>query len=505
MQIQIKNAVVTVKEQELFTVEAVTVDRGDRIGFVAGNGAGKTTLFKEIVTGKNPRIVVTASLGYLPQAQTDLSCSGGEEGKAKLLEVMQSGAGCLLLDEPSTNLDEANRKWLIRTLRQSSAALLIITHDRSLLQAIAKKIWYIEGAMLKEYAGSYDEFRRFKQIEREKQEQAYVREQKERQKLLEEARKKKERAAKLVRYTGKKTRSDWKAQNYVGSYDAQARKLAQTAKNLEKRLEMMGQPVKPAIAKAVRLRAVGNLSLEQVTLLTLKNSRIKSRERELFKIPRFTIKQGEHIGITGKNGAGKTTLLNFLQKGAWKQLSGYHYEQLSIGYFEQKQQSFKPTQTLLEAAGENSRQDTQIIRTLLGGLGFKAEQVFKRCDQLSGGEKVRLALAQVLLGDHHLLLLDEPNNYLDLEALQILAQFLQDYPGAFLLVSHDRHLIQQATTKVFTIKNGLLTPEALQPADDSLLDLSALIWQRDRLIQDPTADLAQLKQLIEQISRLQQN
>ncbi|MFD1464851.1 ATP-binding cassette domain-containing protein [Lapidilactobacillus mulanensis] len=191
--------------------------------------------------------------------------------------------------------------------------------------------------------------------------------------------------------------------------------------------------------------------------LALKNLSVEVDGRQLFHVENSQVSKGNKIGFVAVNGSGKTTLLKLILSS-----NPAIIKHASIGYL--------PQQTREIGA--------------------------------SGGEKVRLTLAKVLLGDHQLLLLDEPTNFLDIAALAALETFLKDYPGTFVLVSHDQTLIARCTTQTWTIKQGLMTTKMAPSEDDLQAHLRLLEFQKDQLIQDPDADLNAIQKINQQIMAL---
>ena len=515
MQIKINALTIETPTKLLFTVHNLTVNAGEKIGFVAPNGTGKTTFFEQLYGASvhaTPKIQLTTTIGYLPQKKVVMDLSGGEEVKSQLLGLLTEGAGLLLLDEPSVNLDRVNHVWLANTLQKTATTVIFSSHDRALLNQVAQKIWYLEREELKEFVGTYPEFLAFQQNKLQKEAARYEAEQRRKAQLLAEIAQRKAAAARLDKNHGKVAAAEWKVTSFMGSYDGKAKAVAKTAKVLERRLEKEFTLPKPEQKNRVRIATVGNLKLRPITLLHLKNKTISQGARPLFHLDDFKISYGQHLVLTGANGSGKTTLLNKLRQvatGDGAEPDTYRYEKLSLGVFEQKLAHFSEDSTLLAELQKDSLQSPQTMRNLLGTFGFRDHDVLKKVSQLSGGEKVRFALARVLLGNHHLLLLDEPSNYLDLDTMQALENFLVHYPGTFLLVSHDEELVKRVGQSHWQIADGKLTlagQKTLSLTQKQRREQRELLeFQKDQLMLQPDFDLAEVRKLSAAIDRLQGN
>lgn len=226
-------------------------------------------------------------------------------------------------------------------------------------------------------------------------------------------------------------------------------------------------------------------------MLIVKNQTIKFGKKILIEDINFKLKYGQKLWLRGDNGSGKTTLVKTILNNREKFIA----PNVGVGYFSQELQDIDLKETVWNNAAKDSLQNKQVIYTVLGGLDLK--QIHQKASELSGGQLVRLQLAKVLLGNNQFLILDEPTNYLDLETKKSLQQFLQNYPGTILLISHNRQFAKTVTDNDLMITNKkLLTREQRQQYDsDDQGNILKLQMKLDQLISDPTVSLEEIKQV----------
>jgi ATP-binding cassette, subfamily F, member 3 len=357
--------------------------------------------------------------------------SGGWHMRMELAKLLLQEVDLLLLDEPTNHLDLAATRWLEEYLRDYPGALLIVSHDRYFLNKIISRTLHIERGFLTTYPGNYDAFVVQRSAMREQQEKAYL----EQQKKLE------------------------KDMRFIERFRYKAR-LASRVKSREKmvsRTEMIGAP--PPDEKTINL----SFSYEESQMTTV--YRFRNLEKDYGSLlvslaGELEIQNGERVAIIGENGTGKTTLLRILA-GMDSQFRGKlrTHDHAVISFYQQNQQmQLKEEHTVLEAleyvapGGFTVRE----LRTILGCFLFRGDDVFKKVAVLSGGEKARLSLAQIVCSSSNVLLFDEPTNHLDIDSREALADALKDYEGTILIVSHDRYFIDQICTRVLELRNGQL-------------------------------------------------
>lgn len=352
--------------------------------------------------------------------------SGGWQMRAELARVLVSAPDILLLDEPTNYLDVPAIEWLQGFLKQFPGTLLLISHDRYLLNALTQVTVEVAGCRATRYAGGYSYYER-------EREQRY-------EQLLSAKQNQDRRREQLERFVER-----FRAKNTKAS-QAQSR-----MKMLEK-MEDIEVPGQLARVPAIRLAEPSRCGAE---VLRLENAGLSYNGRDfVFRDLDFRVERGMKAAVIGLNGMGKTTLLRVLagqrELTEGKRLLGYGVE---IGYMSQDfTDTMAPDQTVYQAARAVAGSATESqIRALLGSFRFGGDAVDKKVEVLSGGEKVRLALARLLLKCPNFLLLDEPTTHLDIPSRESLEQALADYRGTLCLVSHDIEFIRHVATTVFDL------------------------------------------------------
>ena len=504
--IKLSNVTKEIKGSSLFQINDATVNQGDRIGLIGKNGTGKSTLLKMIVgqdINYRGDIHLHQDFSYVPQIKQASLESGGQQMKRMIEEAMAKKPPILILDEPTANLDQANTQQLIQDLGAYEGTLLVVSHNREFLNAIVSQIWEIDQGQLKAFVGNYLDYEQMKQAQLENQRQAYQNYQKKIQQLEHEVSQRRERAQTFKKKKKTISYSDYKVNSRMGKYDGQQKGLAKSAKALQKRIDQMEEVARPQAEQFYTFKSVGNLaSTKGQTLINLESGEVKINQRLLFTFTEFTMKAGDKIAIQGSNQAGKTTFLKLLVEG---RLKGYYADALSIGYYDQNFDHLDKDKTVLANVVEGSLQDEAVIRNVLAALGFDITRFNDQVATLSGGERVRLSFAKLLLGDYHLLILDEPTNFLDLQTLETVEKFINHHPAAILLVSHDQVFVEHTVDRSYYIENQqMVTASYLaHNPDHPTKELALLEFQLDQMIADPEVDWTEIKSLKEEIRRRQ--
>lgn len=353
--------------------------------------------------------------------------SGGQQTKVAFIKLLLSRPDIMLLDEPTNHLDLPTIEWLEGYLKNYNKAVVIVSHDRMFLDRIIDVIYEIEYHRIKRYPGNYTTFMKLKEEAALKQEKDYEEQQKEIKRLTEWIEKWKNTPTKVASVHSK-----------------------------EKQLEHMVLIEKP---RRFDTKAFRGQFLPRTTsytdVLTLKALEI-GYDHVLSKVS-FTLKKGERVAIIGENGKGKSTLLKTLM-GQIPPLGGSYTvgTGVEVGYFDQQAavaESMYPDKTVLNDFWDMYPTLKEVeVRNALGSFLFTGEEVFKTLGQLSGGEKVRLALCKMFKMRPNLLILDEPTNHMDLVGKEALENMLKNYTGTILFVSHDRYFIKEIATGMLDFK-----------------------------------------------------
>ncbi|MBP8132063.1 MAG: ABC-F family ATP-binding cassette domain-containing protein [Candidatus Hydrogenedentes bacterium] len=353
--------------------------------------------------------------------------SGGQRTRLMLALVLLQDADLLLLDEPENHLDLRAREWLEEYLQSCGKSVVVISHDRRLLNSVVQRIVEIDRGASRSFAGNYSAYLREKALIREQHQKAYERQ----QELL-----RKEQAwVERFRYKASK-----------------ARQVQSRVRRIEK-MEVMEAP--PPEAQAADF-SLGEVVRSGAVVLAAEHLTMAYGPLRLYEDLSFEVCRGERVGIIGPNGSGKTTLLRHvagqIENGSGTVRLGH---KVSAGFFDQHHEVLNPEGDVLsEVLGVRPDLTPTRARSFLGKLLFVGDDVFKPVSVLSGGERARVALARLMLSDVNLLLLDEPTNHLDIASREVLEAALAEFDGAIMLISHDRVLIDRLVDKLIVIEGG---------------------------------------------------
>ena len=375
---------------------------------------------------------VLHGLGFDPeQARVTrvATLSGGERGRLGLARQLVSSADILLLDEPTNHLDLETTKWLEDYLREIDRTVLLISHDRAFLDAVVDHVLHFEGTSAFAYTGGY---------------KAFVVQRAERR--LTQQRQFEQQQRKIAAET------DYIARNLAGQNTRQAKgrrkKLA--------RLPRLSAPIEGEGSMALRFEVADRGGDRVVSAV---NATVKVEDRVL--VEKFTgaVLRTDVLGFVGPNGAGKSTLLkalfgeHTLSSGELK-LGG----SITAGFYKQDMSQVPLDRTLYDIINDlRPTWDRRLVQGHLGRFGFSGDEVQRKADKLSGGERARVALAMLMLSRANLLVLDEPTNHLDVESIEALEDAIESYDGTVVLVSHDRELLRALTTKVWVLHDRHIT------------------------------------------------
>jgi ATP-binding cassette subfamily F protein 3 len=415
----------------------------------------------EHIDGYSARARASRILAGLGFGQADLQrpvaeFSGGWRMRLNLAQALVCPSDLLLLDEPTNHLDLDAVFWLEEWLKRYPGTLLLISHDREFLDAIVDHVCHLEGRSLRLYKGNYSEFERQRAANLANQQAAYAKQQREIEHLH----------SYVERFRAKAT----KARQAQSRLKALARMELIAAAHVATPFSFSFRPPAPASER----------------LLTLEEAQAGYDGRNVLAGIDLTLSAGARVGLLGANGAGKSTLMKLLA-GELALAGGQRSEGkgLRIGYFaqhqlEQLRGEESPLQHLVRLDRRAREQD---LRDFLGGFDFRGEMADAAVARFSGGEKSRLTLALIIWQRPNLLLLDEPTNHLDLEMRQALTMALQEFEGAMVLVSHDRHLLRASTDTLLLVADG-----GCAPFDGDLDDYREWLQARRRQAEEPAAE-----------------
>ncbi len=351
--------------------------------------------------------------------------SGGWKMRAELAKILVNEPDALLLDEPTNHLDILSIAWLENYLQRFVGAVILISHDRLFLDNVTKRTLDISMGKVVDYPFGFSKYKARREEETLRLEQAKKQQDKDikqTEMLIEKFRAKQSKAAfaqSLIKKLDRTERIEIEKDNYGG---------------MRVRFPLSVQPGKWV------------LSMEGVG---------KSYDKPLFRSVSISVGRGEKIALLGPNGVGKSTLLKVIMNQIAFEGTVEYGHNVSIGYFAQDQaEKLDPNLTIFETVDQVAKGEIrQQIRSLLGTFLFSGEDTQKKVGVLSGGERTRLALCQMLLSPSNFLILDEPTNHLDIPSKEILKNALKNYEGTFLIVSHDREFLKDLTNRIWDIED----------------------------------------------------
>ena len=411
----------------------------EKAAIVGINGSGKTTLLRCILgieEADEGSIAFSKEkkMDYLAQQHADIetenedydTLSGGQKTRKRLEEILQEKPDLLILDEPTNHLDIGSIQWLEKVLKRYDGAVLLVSHDRYFLDKIVTKVIDLERGKVRMYQGNYS---------------AYA----EKKRQLREA--------------------EWKAfqnqQAEIKHQEAVIEKLKQF--NREKSIKRAESREK-MLSKVERLEKPEEIENEMKLLFSPRESSgndvLMAKElgksydgRRLFSHGTFSLQRGEHVALIGDNGTGKTTLLKILN-GLIRADEGEFRlgSKVKIAYYDQEHAVLHMEKTLFEEIQDTyPDMNNTKVRNVLAAFLFTGDDVYKRIQDLSGGEQGRVSLAKLMLSDANFLILDEPTNHLDIQGKEVLEEAIRNYEGTVLYVSHDRYFINKTATRIIEL------------------------------------------------------
>lgn len=449
------------KEQSnkrLFHIEDLTINSGDRIGLVGANGCGKTTLLNMIAGIAEPDegvIIRNTSIQLLPQLKrTKTTKSGGEVTAEYIIQALNKNSQVLLADEPTTHLDTSHIQWVEEQFHAFQGAFVTVSHDREFLDRVCETIWELKEGKLTVYSGNYAQYEAEKKKQIQHQRTEYEKYKSKERQLLEAKQKKEQQAQKAAKKPKNVSGSEAKIKGAKPYFEKKSKKLHKVASTIDSRIEQLEKVEKPKETAPVEMDLLNVRAFKNKIIVRATNFSGEVPGKQLWKPADFYIRGGDKVAIVGDNGSGKTTLIRKLLDEA----EGIkNSPSMKVGYFAQNLSVLKQDKTILKNVKEGSKQTETLIRIVLAQLHFKDQDVYKTVSVLSGGEQMKVALAKLFVGDYNTLILDEPTNFLDIQAVEALESLLQSYEGSIFLVSHDRRFVSAIANKLLIIEKQQVT------------------------------------------------
>jgi ATP-binding cassette subfamily F protein 3 len=354
-----------------------------------------------------------------------MTLSGGQKRRVALAKLLLAAPDLLLLDEPTNHLDLAAITWLEDYIKAYRGGVLIVSHDRYLIDRVANHIAEVEDTRLRQFDGNYTAYHVKKEAENA---------------MLQK------RADTVAR---EKVRLEASIQRLFSF------RLFTRMRSLQKQLYKLEQVRLPGEAEKTRIRFKPSRPSSK-EVLTVQGLRKRFTEAPLIEDLTFTLWRGERVAVLGPNGCGKTTLLRLLVGEQWADKGTTQFGQaVEWYYYDQEGRNLDPRNTVLQETWQmNPQLPPNEVRGALARFLIFGEDVERSVSTLSGGERSRVSLTKLFLSGANLLLLDEPTNHLDIDGKEALEEALLEYPGTVLMVSHDRYFIDRVATRVLEVENG---------------------------------------------------
>lgn len=470
--VTIKNLKKYYGDRLILDIDKFEIEEKEKIGIVGENGVGKTTLLKILIgelKADEGSVYLTDSYSYISQLDEECKVcdnskikkifnvpneyeeylSGGEKMKMRVVGALQENTSLIIADEPTSNLDSESIKKLDDMFKKYSGALLVVSHDRKFLDDVCNEIAEIEDGKLKVYKGNYSRYLGLKGEDYKKQKREYEKYVHEKERLEEVIGEKeilRDRIKKAPKGMGKSEAKTIKMGDQKGK-----KHIENNIRSIEKRIEHMKVVMPPKKKEKIIININEGTEVAAKNLIEVKKLKLCVQDKVLIDEINLNIKKGFKIALIGENGCGKTTLLNRILNNNSEEVK--IASNVRVGYFDQRQDSLKDEKSILENIKEDSIWDESFIRINLGEFGFKRGSVNKLVGQLSGGERVKVAICKIILSNNNLLILDEPTNYLDIKTIEALENALINTNKTVLLVSHDIEFISNVCNYIIEIKD----------------------------------------------------
>ena len=455
MVLELKNIIKCYGDKKVLEIDNLKIYENEKVGIVGQNGSGKTTLL-DMISGRikpdTGEIICHQNIIYMEQFEEldseNKHLSGGEKKKQAFNKKIVNQNGILLLDEPSSNLDRNAINYIEKELKRYKGPILLISHDRSLLDEICTSIIEIANGKVKKYEGNYSKYKLQKEAEIKRKEFEYVQYIEEKHRL--------EKAIQISKNTAKEIR---KTPKRMGNSEARLHKrgvenirekLEGHTNALKTRLDKLEVKEKPQNDSKIYMQYQTDQKVKSKIAIRIENLNIQLGDKILFKNANGIVKTNSKTALIGENGIGKTTLI--------KEIIQQHHSikinpNIKIGYFSQDFTNLNMHTSIIENVMKDTNQSEVFVKNILANLLFKDKDLDKKIKDLSGGERVKVSIAKILVSESNLLLLDEPTNSLDIASIEALEDLLKKYNGTILLVTHDKTFIDHIATDIWMIKN----------------------------------------------------
>ena len=508
-------------DRKIIEFDDFKVYSGDKIGIVGQNGSGKTT-FLNILSGE-----VETDEGYvrrfcdityirqfsdeeieadqkeisrmnLSQIADQAVCSGGELTRIKIANAFSKNNLLVFADEPTSNLDFRGVEILKERLSQVDS-MLLISHNRDLLDSLCNKTLEIRDGKIKIYNGNYSFYKEQRGIEQKNEMVEYEKYVSEKTKLTNAIENRQRRSGKMRKAPKRMGNSE--ARLHTRQANEKQEKIHNAVNSLRTRLEKLEVKESPKELPMIQLDfSLTNPPANRI-VISAENFSFSYGKKKIFQNTGFRIFNGSKTALLGENGVGKTTLLNLIagsRNGSIKIVP-----KARIGYFYQGFENLQQNMTVLDNVMAESVQSQTVARTILARLLITGDDVYKKVEVLSGGEKIKVSFAKLFVSSANVFLLDEPTNYLDMSSIEALENMLSCYEGTVLFVSHDRAFVNRVADRLLLIEN-----QSISEFDGNLDKLEKYKKQQiQKDINDPEQIALQMRmtEIIAKLSRQDAN